>query len=74
MCQCNPNVRTPYCGVGTCRWPGDSGPQTPLQPLGLTSGAFIPDPMLPLDTRAVLALESIADSLAKIARVALVKL
>src|SRR5262245_10446194 len=22
MCQCTPNIRTPYCGRGDCVWPG----------------------------------------------------
>lgn len=21
MCQCNPSIRTPFCGVGKCQWP-----------------------------------------------------
>lgn len=21
MCQCNPNIRTPFCGKGVCQWP-----------------------------------------------------
>lgn len=21
MCKCNPNIRTPYCGIGNCVWP-----------------------------------------------------
>ena len=23
MCQCRPEVRTPYCGEGDCKWPED---------------------------------------------------
>lgn len=23
MCECRPEVRTPYCGQGTCQWPED---------------------------------------------------
>jgi hypothetical protein len=25
MCKCIPNMRTPYCGVGDCQWPDQSG-------------------------------------------------
>lgn len=21
MCQCTPNIRTPFCGKGDCQWP-----------------------------------------------------
>lgn len=26
MCQCTPNIRTPFCGRGTCVWP-DAKPE-----------------------------------------------
>ncbi len=45
MCQCNPNIRTPFCGNGDCVWPisGTSRPsdldmlaerQPPMNPDG----------------------------------------
>lgn len=27
MCQCNPDIRTPYCGKGNCVWPNQKKPQ-----------------------------------------------
>lgn len=31
MCQCTPEIRTPYCGKGDCVWPG-SKPENAREP------------------------------------------
>lgn len=31
MCQCDPSIRTPYCGKGDCVWPKSDKPQTAVE-------------------------------------------
>jgi len=36
MCQCDPSIKNPYCGVGPCQWPQQ--PQQPRTWLGVDPG------------------------------------